>query len=107
MLCRTCGNLLVRGQTICDMCGETVGANSLSQFGEQPYIAKPRRGIQAPRPPISPIQTPIQTSDEQSSSSKPEQSKSKWVLIVSIICASSAMLIAGCTLGLLKIFGFI
>lgn len=107
MLCRTCGNLLVRGQTICDMCGEAVETNSLSQYGEQAYIARPRKGIKAPKPPINPLTNQVMVAEEQPPVEDGKKSKSKWTLTVSIILASAAILVIGCTILFLKIFGFI
>lgn len=112
MQCPKCGNILVRGQTICDVCGVTVERSTSEAVDtyDSGYISRVKPGKIATRVTNFDIKPTVQP-DVHSSMSKSEQSLSfvqkNWGLLVGIIIAGGVLFVGCATFVLLKIFGII
>ena len=108
MLCKNCGNILVRGQTICDMCGEPVSYASESAItNDTSYIARPKSGTKPPKTAgTAPIITPKQAQDVEKMVQDTKK-KTKWTIVVGLVCGCCALIIIACTIVFLHVFGYI
>ena len=103
--CPRCGNLLVNGQTICDVCGVDILKDNISAM---PYYNESTDGRQGIR--LKPRQAPPQvvvSSTQDTSENKKPMSKRKYNILMGILLSGCAFFVIGAIVGSLFLFGII